>query len=154
MQPEGTGAIFPISASLVAKIYPISVTPRFLIWAKWPPVAAIPEVLTGPSHFEKGMRASLLEAQSTTLHDKRYLHLFWHEEAAYNQLKTRIFARPYFLGFEIQDGVSGHKISLVPRSRMNKAVQVPQEGSIACHPQSTAPMYTPVQLNDGVRCQR
>ena len=47
-QPDGTGAILPISASLVAKIYPISVTPRFLTWVKWPPVAAIPEVLPCP----------------------------------------------------------------------------------------------------------
>ena len=48
-QPEGTGAIFPISASLVAKIRPVSVTPHSLTWAKWPPVAATPEVGTGPS---------------------------------------------------------------------------------------------------------
>ncbi len=46
--PKGRGPFFPISASLVAKIRPVSVTPHSLIWPKWPPVAATPEVGTGP----------------------------------------------------------------------------------------------------------
>src|ERR1700761_9590100 len=47
-QPAGTGLIFLISSSFVAKIHPVSVTPLFLELRKIAPVAAIPIVLTGP----------------------------------------------------------------------------------------------------------
>jgi hypothetical protein len=43
-QPGGTGRIFPIAVSLVAKIRPAFVTPRFLHSGKFAPVAAVLEV--------------------------------------------------------------------------------------------------------------
>ena len=48
-QPFGTGQIFPIASSLVAKIRPVFVSPRFSHSEKSAPVAAVLLVLTGPS---------------------------------------------------------------------------------------------------------
>ncbi len=50
-QPEGTGPIFPISASIVVSRHPVCVTPHSLNSKKSAPVAAIPVVLTDPSSF-------------------------------------------------------------------------------------------------------
>ena len=48
-QPEGTGSIFPISASVVASRHPVCVAPHSLNSEKLAPVAIVPVVLTGPS---------------------------------------------------------------------------------------------------------
>jgi drug/metabolite transporter (DMT)-like permease len=48
-QPAGTGQIFPIASSLVAKIHPVFVSPCFSHSEKSAPVAAALFVLTGPS---------------------------------------------------------------------------------------------------------
>ena len=68
-QPFGTGQIFPIASSLVAKIRPVFVSPRFSHSEKSAPVAAVLLVLTGPSeslgkllapHFSPRMRNAVM----------------------------------------------------------------------------------------------
>src|SRR5271170_4180269 len=51
-QPEGRGRIFPIASSLVAKIHPVFVTPRFSHSKKSAPLAVVLIGLTGPSSVE------------------------------------------------------------------------------------------------------
>jgi hypothetical protein len=48
-QPFGTGQIFPIASSLVAKIRSVFVSPRFSHSEKSAPVAAVLLVLIGPN---------------------------------------------------------------------------------------------------------
>jgi hypothetical protein len=46
--PKGEGGIFPIASSLVAKIHPVFVAPRFSHSKKSAPLAAVLIALAGP----------------------------------------------------------------------------------------------------------
>jgi hypothetical protein len=51
-QPEGPGAIFPISASIVVSRHPVCVTPHFWNSKKLTPGATAPVVGTGPNKLQ------------------------------------------------------------------------------------------------------
>ena len=71
VEAGGTGPIFPIASSLVAKIHPVFVSPRFSHSEKSAPLAAVLFVLTGPG-FGRPYNLRMFRAAVITISDSGY----------------------------------------------------------------------------------